>query len=133
MNNCLIFILFIKEFMKQLYRKLVGILRLHTALETGMSSVSVMEPCPPNTEWTFFLKCTRNVYKDCSYAGYKEWLNKLKLTHIIESLFFAQMELAGKQLYKDILNTTDYLAASCHASNKQYSKEKSKGKFEELQ
>lgn len=43
------------------------------------------------------------------------------------------MELAINQLYKDILNTTDYLAATGYASNKQYSKEKSKGKFKELQ
>lgn len=31
------------------------------------------------------------------------------------------------------MNTTDYLAATEHASNKQYSKEISKGKFEDLQ
>lgn len=42
------------------------------------------------------------------------------------------MELARNQLYKDILNTTDYLSATEHDSNKQYSKEKSDGKFEAL-
>lgn len=85
------------------------------------------------TQNEHFSQVHKNVYKDCSYAGYKEWLNKLKLIEIIQRLFFAQMELAVNQLYKDILNTTDYLAATGYASNKQYSKEKSKGKFKELQ
>lgn len=53
---------------------------------------------PTNNRMSIFLQCTRNVYKDYPYAGYKERLNKLKLIQNIQSLYSAQMELARKSI-----------------------------------